>query len=367
MQSLTELYIYPIKSTKGIQLPQALVEEKGLENDRRYMLVDSEGSFITGRTHPQLTQVSIEFSKKGLFVSAPNQPSFYIQPEQFTDNTLSVEIWSDTVQAQHCAPEYDRWFSTFLKQPCQLVYLSENSLRCVKNKQNQVSFADGYPLLLINQASVDQLNSRLKQPVSALHFRPNLLIKGDTPFIEDSWARIKIGEVEFEVSKPCSRCTFTNVDPKTGISDLEQPLKTLAQFRYHQGDIDFGQNLIPLNQGIIRSGDEIQVLAMQSVPLYTSMLAESEESDKKAVQIHFSGANIEVTGDNQQLLLDQAELAGVNIPYSCRGGKCGRCKTKLLAGEVNILNDQGLFQEEIEAGYVLACSCIPLSNISIDY
>lgn len=366
VQSLTDIYIYPIKSTKGIQLPQAFVEERGLENDRRYMLVDVEGEFITGRTHPQLTQVSIEFSKKGLFVSAPNQPSFYIQPTQFTDETITVNIWSDTVQAQHCDPEYDRWFSTFLKQKCQLVYLPDSSVRCVKNKQTQVSFADGYPLLLINQASVDQLNSRLETPVSALHFRPNLLIKGDFPFVEDSWERIKIGEVEFEVSKPCSRCTFTNVDPKTGIADLQQPLKTLAQFRYNQGDIDFGQNLIPLNQGIIRSGDEIQVLAAKSAPFYRSML-ESEESDRKALQIHFAGADIKVTGDNQQLLLDQAELAGINIPYSCRGGKCGRCKTKLLAGEVNVLNDQGLFKEELEAGYILACSCIPLSNISIDY
>lgn len=366
MQSLTELYIYPIKSTKGIQLPQGLVEEKGLQNDRRYMLVDAEGSFITGRTHPQLTQVSIEFSKKGLFVSAPNQPSFYIQPEQFSDNTLSVDIWSDTVQAQHCDSEYDRWFSTFLKQPCQLVYLSDSSLRCVKNKQTQVSFADGYPLLLINQASVDQLNSHLQTPISALHFRPNLLIKGDLPFIEDSWARIKIGEVEFEVSKPCARCIFTNVNPKTGIADLEQPLKTLAQFRYNQGDIDFGQNLIPLNQGIIRSGDQIQVLATQSAPVYSAML-ESEDSNKKTIKIHFAKSDIEVTGDNQQLLLDQAELAGVNIPYSCRGGKCGRCKTKLLSGEVTVLNNQGLFTQEIEAGYVLACSTIPVSDISLDY
>jgi len=103
------------------------------------------------------------------------------------------------------------------------------------------------------------------------------------------------------------------------------------------------------------------------VRLYTVLCWKSEESDRKALQIHFAGSDIKVTGDNQQRLLDQAELAGINIPYSCRGGKCGRCKTKLLAGDVNVLNDQGLFKEELEAGYILACSCIPLSNISIDY
>lgn len=366
MQSLTDIYIYPIKSTKGVQLPQTFVEEKGLKDDRRYMLVDLDGQFITGRTHPQLTQVSIEFSRKGLFVSAPNQTSFYIQQEEFTEQTLTVDIWSDTLQAQHCHADYDRWFSTFLKQDCKLVYFSDSSMRCVKNKQTQVSFADGYPLLIINQASVDQLNTHLEAPVSALHFRPNLIVKGDAPFIEDNWARIKIGEVEFEISKPCSRCIFTNVDPKTGIADLEQPLKTLAQFRFHEGEIDFGQNLIPLNEGIIRSGDPVQVLETKEAPVYHSMI-NNLESNKKEVKIHFSVTDIEVTGNNQQPLLDQAELAGVNIPFSCRGGKCGRCKTKLLSGEVDVLNNQGLFAEDIAAGYVLACSCIPTSDISIEH
>ncbi|TEW53929.1 MOSC domain-containing protein [Psychromonas sp. RZ22] len=366
MQSLTELYIYPIKSTKGIELPQALVEEKGLKDDRRYMLVDLEGKFITGRTHPQLTQISIEFSKKGLFVSAPKQPSIYIQPELFSTQTLNVDIWSDSVQAQHCNIEYDRWFSSFLKQECQLVYFADTSNRTVKNTQYEVGFADGYPLLLINQASIDQLNTHLDAPISALHFRPNLLIKGDTAFIEDTWARIRIGEVAFQVSKPCSRCTFTNVDPKTGVADLEQPLKTLSQFRYHQGDIDFGQNLIPLNTGIIRCGDAIEILETQIPPSYSSMLA-TQTSNKEAVQIYFAGSDIEVTGDNQQLLLEQAEQAGINIPYSCRGGKCGRCKTQVLSGEVSVLSNEGLNDNEIEAGYVLACSCIPLSDITINH
>lgn len=366
MQSLNQLYIYPIKSCQGIQLRQALVEEKGLQDDRRYMLVDLDGKFITGRTHPQLTQISITFSKKGLYVSAPKQPSFYIEPSLFTEQVLSVNIWADNLQAQHCHADYDHWFSTYLAEPCQLVYFSTASVRHIKNRETQVSFADGYPLLLVNQASVDQLNTRLESPVSALHFRPNLLIKGDFPFVEDSWARIKIGEVEFEVSKPCSRCTFINVAPKTGIADLQQPLKTLAEFRYHQGDINFGQNLIPLNQGMIRAGDEIQVLASQVVPFY-SAADDSQQNNKKSVQINFVASGITVTGDNQQLLLNQAELANINIPYSCRGGKCGRCKTKLLSGEVITLNNQGLYNEEIEAGYILACSCIPLSDISIDY
>ena len=365
MQHLMELYIYPIKSCQGIQLTQAMVEDKGLQDDRRYMLVDLNGKFITGRTHPQLTQVCLSFSEKNLSVSAPKQPNLAIETSLFSEQMLRVNVWDDNLQAQHCHSDYDQWFSLYLGEPCQLVYFSTSTTRCVKNRETQVSFADGYPLLLINQASVDQLNARLENPVSALHFRPNILIKGAFPFVEDSWSRIKIGDVEFEVSKPCSRCTFINVNPETGIADIEQPLKTLAEFRYHQGTIDFGQNLIPLNSGIIRAGDEIQVLASQAAPFY-SALDDSQQQNEKSVTIHFATSNITVTGDNKQLLLEQAERADVNIPYSCRGGKCGRCKTKLLTGEVLTLNNQGLYNEEIEAGYILPCCCIPLSDISID-
>lgn len=368
MNTLTELYIYPIKSTKGIQLKQTIVEEKGLKDDRRYMLVDNNGQFITGRTNPELTQITIAFSKNGLLVSAPKQDSFYIQPEHFSEQLITVQVWSDTLTAQHCHHDYDQWFSSFLKQDCKLVYFADSSSRCVKNKQTQVSFADGYPLLLINQSSVDHLNTLLDTPVTALNFRPNLVIKGDAPFIEDSWLRIKIGEVEFEVSKPCSRCNFTNVDPKTGVADLKQPLSTLAQFRYNseKGDIDFGQNLIPLNEGIIRTDDVIEVLATQQAPTYSSMLSEPGVN-QKPIQLYFSQSDLKTTGNDKEILLDQAEKAGINIPYSCRGGKCGRCKTKLLSGEVNMLSTQGLFTEEIEAGYILACSSIPTTDISIEH
>lgn len=236
----------------------------------------------------------------------------------------------------------------------------------MKNRETQVAFADGYPLLLINQTSVDNLNEKLDKPVTALHFRPNIVIKGDSPFIEDNWSRIKIGEVEFEVSKPCSRCLFTNVDPKTGTAEKNEPLATLATFRYHNGEIDFGQNLIPLNNGLIRSGDEIQILETQPAVKYSSQSG-VQTDNAKSLQIHYQESAISVTGNNQQLLLDQAEKAGVAIPYSCRGGKCGRCKVKLLEGEVKTLNNEGLSDDEQREGYILSCSCIPLSDITVNH
>ncbi|WP_028863127.1 YcbX family protein [Psychromonas aquimarina] len=364
MQTLSDIYIYPIKSVKAISQPAAQVEEKGLSFDRRYMLVDKQGKFITGRTQPQLTQVQVQFSQNTLLVNAPNMPTLIINPDDFGKEMKKTQVWSDQVDALHCRSDYDLWFSDYLKQDCRLFYFVEQTKRLVKNKQTQVSFADGYPLLLINQASVDLLNARLETPVTALHFRPNIVVKGDFPFVEDTWSRIKIGEVEFEVSKPCSRCLFINVDPETGIAGSNEPLATLEKFRYYQGNVDFGLNLIPLNQGMIRTGDEIQVTAAQGAPFYSSQL-EEQAGSKKSVEIHYQGADITISGNNQQLLLDQAEQAGIDIPYSCRGGKCGRCKVKLLEGEVITLNNEGLNDSEIEQGYILACSCIPLSDISV--
>tara|TARA_R110001583_G_scaffold7720_9_gene37955 strand:+ start:41688 stop:42788 length:1101 start_codon:yes stop_codon:yes gene_type:complete len=366
MQTLTDIYIYPIKSVKAISQPAALVEEKGLSFDRRYMLVDPDGKFITGRTHPLLTQVEVQFSQKKLHLSAPNMTVLIIDPDDFSTHSLTTQIWADKVNALHCHQDYDQWFSKYLQTPCQLVYFSESTQRCVKNRTTQVSFADGYPLLLINQSSVDLLNSKLETPVSALHFRPNIVINGELPFIEDSWARLKIGEVEFEVSKPCSRCIFTNVDPKTGVAETNEPLATLVKFRYHQGDIDFGQNLVPLNSGMIRAGDEVQILSTKEAVVYPSQ-GDEQQKNKKALQINYQSSEITMTGDNQQLLLDQAEKAGVNIPYSCRGGKCGRCKVKLIEGEVNMLSTEGLTDEELQQGYVLTCSCIPLSDITLNH
>ena len=366
MQTLADIYIYPIKSVKSISQPAAQVEEKGLSFDRRYMLVDLEGDFITGRTHPQLTQVDVQFSQKKLQLSAPGMQQLVIDPAQFSGKILTSKIWADKVNVQHCHQDYDHWFSEFLQKPCQLVFFAEHSLRKVKNKETQVAFADGYPLLLINQTSVDLLNAKLDKPVTPLHFRPNIVIKGDSAFVEDGWARIKIGEVEFEVSKPCSRCLFTNIDPKTGLAELNGPLATLAEFRFHRGEIDFGQNLIPLNNGLIRVGDEVQVLATQSPVLYGSQAA-IQSDNKKPIKIHYQDSAITVTGDNQQLLLDQAEHAGIVIPYSCRGGKCGRCKVKLIEGEVITLNNEGLTENELNEGYVLACSCIPLTDITVTH
>ena len=376
VQRLNEIYIYPIKSAGPIFLTSSNVEEKGLQFDRRYMLIDETGKFITGRTHPQLTQVHITFISGGFVVDAPKMESLTVLEDKFSGDNITSTVWSDDVVALHCNILYDIWFSVFLKKKCQLVYCADSTTRFIKNKETQVSFADGYPLLLINQRSLDQLNARLETPVPALQFRPNFVVNGDFPFVEDSWLRIKIGDVEFEVSKPCGRCPFINVDPKTGISLNKLPFDTLAKFRFFEGSVDFGQNLIALNSGSIKAGDELHVLATKGSPYYGSIedknteqlgerIKDESDSNKKSFKIKDLNSNLEFDGDDQQPLLEQLESADINLPYSCRGGHCGYCKVKLVEGNVITLNDEGLSEKQKADGYILPCSCIPQSDLVI--
>lgn len=272
---LSQINIHPIKSCSAISLSSARVDHFGLKGDRRFVIVDAKGMFITGRTHPQLTLVTVKQTPTGLQLTAPNMPELVINYTDFSNNYKKIQVWNDKINAQHCASAYDQWFSQFLATPCQLMYFGEQSHRQVENRHDNVAFADGYPLLLISQASLDDLNKRLKQqqlsPVTMSQFRTNLVVENASAYQEDSWLRIRIGEAEFEVVKPCSRCVFTTVDPKTGEkSSTMQPLKTLRQYRasVHKKGIMFGQNLITIKQGTIKLTDPIEVLSTQTPEIY---------------------------------------------------------------------------------------------------
>ena len=259
---LSQITIYPIKSTAGIHLNHSLVEEKGLVFDRRFVLVDLKGKFITARTQPKLALVHSAISEQGFHVRAPNMQGLEINKNEFGHLYLEVEIWGTKVQGQWCHKNYDTWFSDYLDQPCRLLFFGEQSERLVKGHETQVSFADGYPLLLISEASLNDLNARADEAVTMTQFRPNLVVKGCAAFAEDRWKTIRIGEVKFAVVKPCSRCIFTTIDPITGEkSALNEPLNTLQKYRKGaDGQVYFGQNLVALNSGKISVFDTVQVL-----------------------------------------------------------------------------------------------------------
>jgi len=377
--TIRDLYIYPIKSTMGISLSQANIDELGLAFDRRFVVSDNAGQFITARTEPTLCLVSSKLTEQGIELSAPKMATLTLAYQKFSSQYQNVKVWGDEIAGQLCSIEANSWFSEYLNRPCQLLYFGEASSR-VKNTNTdnarKLAFADGYPLLLISQASLDDLNQRLsvnnEKAVSMAQFRPNIVIDNCLPFAEDGWQYIRIGDVEFKVSKPCERCIFTTVNPENGIKDaLQQPLSTLKTYRQtSNGEVLFGQNLIPLCSGSIKQGDKLTVSKLQQPPIFNqsnSTVATTTVKSKKKVTIQFETWNKKHKADNQKTILEHGEEAGLIIPYSCRAGMCGRCKAKLISGEVTQLADDGLSAEEKQQGYILCCSSIAQSDVVIKH
>jgi uncharacterized protein YcbX len=263
---VSEIIIYPVKSLKGIGLRESLVENRGLRFDRRWMLVDEKNQFLTQREYPKMATVGVEMNGEGLVVAA-NGSSINVPPLPETDDSASVAIWTSKVKARIYDDATNEWFSDVLGGKVRLVVMPEESKRkvnpyfAVRKFQDTVSFADGYPFLLIGEGSLEDLNSRLPEPLPMNRFRPNLVVSGSVPFEEDTWKRIRIGETEFHVVKPCARCVITTVDQKKGEKDGKEPLKTLASFRNRRGKVLFGQNLIAETPGsVVKIGDEVEVI-----------------------------------------------------------------------------------------------------------
>jgi len=259
-----DLYIYPIKSCRGIQLSQAEVTPKGLLWDREMMLVDGKGKFITQREYPQLATVSVTITEDN-FSLKTSQDCLTFQPN-FTGEKRAVQIWESQTIAIDQGDEIAEWFEKILDIPCRLLRQSPDYLRPANpqyagNDHTPVSFADGYPILLTNTASLEDLNKRLLEPVPMNRFRPNIVISSDRAFSESSWQKITIAEISYALVKPCSRCIITTTDQETGMRNSQmEPLKTLSSFRSFPGGIMFGENVIPEKTGTIKVGDPISVI-----------------------------------------------------------------------------------------------------------
>lgn len=266
MPLLAQLFTYPIKSTRGQPLTRATLEPLGLQHDRRWMLVRPNGTFITGREIPALVLVSAVPSDGGLRLTAPNMPELWVPAPPADAPRLQVTVWRDRCSAALMDEAAGRWFTRYLGEPVSLVYVDARMQRPVEptyaRPEDRVGFADGYPLLLLSQASMEELNRRLPRPITLEHFRPNLVVEGCEPFAEDSWKRLRVGQVELEVVKPCSRCVFTTVDPRSGVKAPDgEPLRTLRQFRRRDGKVFFGQNVLVRHPGTIQVGDPIELLS----------------------------------------------------------------------------------------------------------
>ncbi len=262
--TLSTIHVYPVKSCAPLTVASATVEDRGFAGDRRWMIVDANARFVTGREQPRLTQIHALPDDDGLVLSAPGMPSLRLAPLRGAAR-IATTVWKSSVQALPAPPAADAWISTYLGQPARFVHMDAACVRAVDSKYgasgDEVSFADGFPLLLISQAALDALNARLAQSVSMLRFRPNVVIANTEPHAEDGWKRIRIGAVDFDVVKSCSRCVFTTVDFERGAFDpVGEPLRTLLTYRRTPNGVMFGQNLIPRGRGVLRVGDLAQVV-----------------------------------------------------------------------------------------------------------
>lgn len=269
---LSQISIYPIKSLAPLTKSQSIVTPRGLEQDRLLMLVDEQGLFITQRKYPKLALIQVVDESPAaensldLSLSAPDMAPLRISQGSFSLQKIPVEVWGDSCQALVADGLINQWFSQLIGFNVRLVSYDPSHPRPIAPDfslpGDSVSFADGFPLLVISQASLDDLNSRLSTPVSMLNFRPNIVVSGSKAYAEDDWKKISIGDVTFDAVKPCSRCVLTTVNPTTGVKDPQgEPLKTLSQYRRAPGGVMFGMNLIPRDSGEIKTGDAVTVIA----------------------------------------------------------------------------------------------------------
>ena|SRR6218665_213787 len=254
-----EIYIYPIKSLAGISLSSAKAEEMGFENDRRWMLINSENQMLTQREHRIMSQSYPQISDGKISITFEDQKHEFSIDEHFV-NTLKVNVWDDQSEVVEVNHETSKWFSQHLGFECKLVKILKNGARKHESSRLKetfnVSLADGYPYLLIGTESLDFLNEKLEEKITIKRFRPNIVVSTKKAHEEDDFTTFKIGEVQFKNIKPCGRCIMVNNDPENGRLKKE-PLKTLSKYRNVDNSVLFGTNIVSLNSGNIKVGDTL--------------------------------------------------------------------------------------------------------------
>lgn len=268
MFSVTQLYLYPVKSLAGIPLQRAQVGERGFQYDRRWMLIDEKNQFITQRKIGALALLDTAIDAEHLLIDHRTQPQLGtlkvpLQADGY--ERINVQIWDDTCEALAVSKTADEWLSQALERPVRLAYIPDGAPRQVEPERVQipmnVGFADAYPYLIIGESSLDDLNKRLAEPVPMNRFRPNIVFSGAAPYQEETWDDFLVGGIPFRGVKPCGRCILTTTDQNTGLRHPGgDPLKTLASYRTQGHKVLFGMNLITLGEGLIQIGDELIVL-----------------------------------------------------------------------------------------------------------
>jgi len=261
---LSALHVYPVKSCRGIAPARWRLDAYGLGGDRSWMVVDAAGRYLTQRELPRLALVGTRLDGERSILSAPGRAPLELPPAGTRLGDVAIEVWRHSGPAIDGGDDAARWISAHLGVPARLVAVPRGHARPVNREwfpgDAQTTFSDGYPLLLISEGSLDDLNTRLPKPLPMERFRPNLVVRGAEPYAEDLWKRIRVGDVELAVVKPCSRCAITTTDQATGERDGVEPLRTLARYRKTELGVVFGQNVVHLATGTLEVGAPVEVL-----------------------------------------------------------------------------------------------------------
>ena len=264
MPHVSELTIYPLKSAQGINLHTLDYMGRGPKLDRQWMVVNSKKRFLSQRQFPLMCLIKTQLIDNELILSAPEQEPLIISFNNESLEEKTVDVWKDQVNALDCGAEAANWISRYLKHDCQLVVMPNETERFVDtdyaNNKETVSFADGFPSLIISQASLDDFNSKLEQSISMAHFRPNIVIDGCPPYAEDKWQKIKINGIIFSLVKPCSRCIIPAIEPNSGNKRMDI-IKALSTHRRRGNASYFGQNALHDSEGQICVGDNVELIS----------------------------------------------------------------------------------------------------------
>ena len=264
MPYISSLHVYPIKSCAGHELTRAELDARGIRHDRSWIVADATGKMLTQRDTPAMALVQPALEEGGLSLSAPEMEDLSVARKEEGD-VRDVEVWGDPCDGVDQGDDAADWFSTYLGTSCRLLYFKPGFVRPVDpdyapRPSDQVGFADGFPLLMISDASLADLNARLADPIRMNRFRPNIVVADCPPYAEDKWKRIRAGKLELDMVKPCGRCSTTLVEQESGTSGKE-PLRTLSTYRKLGGPSPvFGQNVVHRSPGVLEAGMVVNIL-----------------------------------------------------------------------------------------------------------
>lgn len=267
MPYISSLHVYPVKSCAGHELTWAQLDARGIRDDRSWIVVGDGGAMLTQRDKPALALIQPALSPGGLALSAPGMEELAV-PRIEEGDIRNVDVWGDVCEGIDQGDEAADWFSTYLDTSARLLYFKTDFVRPVdpdfaRQAGDQVGFADGFPLLVISEASLADLNARLETPLRMNRFRPNVVVADCPPYAEDTWKRVRAGEMEIDLVKPCGRCATTLVEQESGTPGKE-PLRTLAAYRkFDRPAPSFGQNAVHRAPGVLEAGAAVQILEMR--------------------------------------------------------------------------------------------------------